>query len=99
MRKSLVTDFLIGTAGIGGTSALVSSTWPAVRKAANTLEMMPGRSLIATVLLPAKAATMSVVRLSSSCFLPSGSMLFGPFRLHNDGLPLEYDAAVADYKS
>jgi hypothetical protein len=54
---------------------------------------------MATVLLPATAETMSVVRLSSSCFLLSWSMLCGLSSCQNCGLPLGYHAEVAGCKS
>ena len=65
--KSCPTDFRIGTAGVGASAGFSASTWAVACKAWNTFEISAGRSFAATVLLPAKEATISVVKVSSSC--------------------------------
>src|SRR3954451_4844608 len=66
MRNSWPIDFLIGTAGTGAATGGSASGWSVACRAWNTLAINPGRSLTATVLLPANAATISAVRASSS---------------------------------
>ena len=73
--NSGVTDFLIGTAGTRASTGFSTSTVPAVRRASNTLPISAASSLVANLLLPACAATIFVVRLSSSGWLLSSSML------------------------
>ena len=69
---------------------LLTCPSPALRNAANTLEISAGTSAVATTLLPTKAPTISVVRLSSSCRLLVASIPLCPFRLETSSITTGY---------